>query len=193
MPGPFVLSYVALWVLVILQTLILIGLTRALYELRQGYEAARPRSLQGHRVPDFSAIDLSGSSVSTASLAGEPAALLFVSPNCPSCMVSLAELRALANDSTRGLVIVCRGGEADCRQLAVEYQLTVPVVPDEDGELMRLFGVSGTPIAVRINADGVIESYGEPVRGEDLEEFFAHSGPAEEARPAPTGSEKTVA
>lgn len=175
MSGPFVLTYVALWVLVVLQTLILIGVIRALYELRQEYQAAEPPSLQGHRVPNFSAVDLSGHGVSTASLAGEPAALLFVSPNCPSCMVSLAELKALVTDATRGLVVICHAGDDDCRRLAANYRLTVPVVADEDGELMRLFGISGTPMAVRISAHGVIESYGEPARGEDLEELLAGS------------------
>src|SRR6266508_707897 len=103
MPGPFVLSYVALWALVVLQALVLIGLTRAVYELR--YHPADPPSRQGSPAPDFSAVDLSGSPVSAGSLRGKPAVLLFVSPNCPSCMVSLAELRPLASDAERGLVV----------------------------------------------------------------------------------------
>lgn len=193
MPGPFVFSYVALWVLVVLQALLLIGLTRAFYDLRQGYEAAERPSLKGRRAPSFSAIDLSGSPVTTASLAGKPAALLFVSPTCPSCTVSLAELGALASDSTRGVVIVCRGGHADCWQLAEDYRLTLPVVADENGELMQVFGISATPMAVRISAHGVIESYGEPVRGEDLEELLAGVARTEEPITQPTEANKTVA
>lgn len=184
MSAPFVLSYVALWVLVVLQGVILLGLTRALYELRQRDQGADPTSFQGLPVPDFTAVDLSGQPVSAASLAGEPAVLLFVSPNCQSCMVTLAELKALTSDPRRGLVVVCHAGDDDCRRLAANYQLTVPVVVDEDGEVMKRFGISGTPTAVRISADSVIESHGSPMRGEDLErllaEFSSTHGPVQE-------------
>ncbi len=171
MPGPLLISYGALWILVVVQGLILLGLTRALYEMREEY--AEQSSFRGRRVPQFAAVDVSGELVTSETIDGSPAALLFVSPDCSSCMVTLAELEPLATDAIRGLIVVCNGDDNDCRQLAQDHELTVPIVADVDGELMRLFGVSGTPMAVRIDEHGVIESYGEPARGEELARLLA--------------------
>lgn len=190
MPAPFVISYVALWILVVVQGLILLGLTRALYELRQEY--AEQPSFRGRRVPQFAAVDLWGEPVSSESIADKPTVLLFVSPDCSSCMVTLAELKPLATDATRHLVVVCSGGNDDCRQLALDHDLTVPVVADEDGELMRLFGISGTPIAVRISAHGVIESYGEPARGEELERLLGEDADTQEPEPQQAETDKAA-
>ena len=190
MIGPFVISYVALWILVLVQAAILIGVTRALYELRDEY-ADQP-SLRGRRVPQFSAIDLWGQSVSSESIAGKPAALLFVSPDCSSCMVTLAELKPLVSDATRRLIVVCGGGNDDCHRLALDSGVTVPVVADEDGELRQLFAISGTPMAVRISAHGVIESYGEPARGEELERLLAEEAGTQEPGPQTEGDKATV-
>lgn len=171
MPGPFVVSYIALWILVVLQALILLGLTRSFYDLRQG--SGSNAAYSGRPVPKFSVVDLQGRPVSSESISGKAAALLFVSPNCPSCMVTLAELEPLRHDTKRGLVVVCNGTDDECNKVASDYSLTMPVVADTGGDLMKRLGVSGTPMAVRISAQGLIESYGEPARGEDLEELLA--------------------
>jgi peroxiredoxin len=136
-------------------------------------EYAEQPSLRGRRVPQFSAVDLLGQSVSSDSITGKPAVLLFVSPDCSTCTVTLAELKPLVNDASRRLIVVCGGAIDECRRLALDHEVTVPVVADEDGELRRLFAISATPRAVRVSAHGVIESYGEPARGEELERLIA--------------------
>jgi hypothetical protein len=103
----------------------------------------------------------------------------------------LAELRALASDASRDLTVVCEGEEAGCRELAAEYRLAHPMVADANGELKRLFGVSGTPMAVRITAEGVIDSYGEPAR-EELEQLLATSR-ATELESHPTRTDERMA
>ena len=192
MPDLFAVSYVALWVLVILQALILLGLTRAFAEMRGGGAGGDQSSMKGRPVPRFSAMDLAGNEVSATSIAGKPVVLLFVSPACASCRVTLAELRGIASDSTRDLIVVCSGGEDECRMLATDYELRRPVVVDADGELKLQFGISGTPMAVRISATGVIESYGEPVRGEDLEELLATSVASRPETPVAGASKGTA-
>lgn len=187
MPDLFVISYVALWVLVVLQTLILLGLTRAFAEMRGG--GAEQPSLKGRPVPKFSGTDLFGNEVSTTSIAGRPAVFLFVSPTCASCRVTLAEFRGVSSDASRDLFVVCAGGVDDCRQLAADYQLTRPVVVDHSGELKLQFGISGTPMAVRISPTGIIESYGEPVRGEELEQLLAASRASRPEKPGLGGIE----
>lgn len=173
----FVASYVGLWILVLLQGVILLGVTRGLYEVRK--EFTEP-SLKGRRVPTFSTVDIWGKPLSSDSIMGMPTVMLFVSPDCSTCTVTLEELKPLVNDKTRGLVIVCGGAGDECRQLALDYELSVPIVADADDELKRLFEVTGTPLGVRISAQGVVESHGEPARGELFEELAArHRGPQE--------------
>jgi hypothetical protein len=167
-----IVSYVALWVLVVLQALILLGLTRAFAEMRGIGE--KP-SLTGRPVPRFSALDLAGNVISSETISGSPATLLFVSPTCASCRVTLGELRGISSDSSRDLFVVCTGSEDACRELADDYGPIRPVLLDADGELRLKFGVTGTPMAVRIGTTGVIQSYGEPVRGEELAEMLASS------------------
>jgi hypothetical protein len=185
-----VISYVALWILALLQAVILIGVTRALYELRD--EFAEEPSLRGRLAPQFSTVDLWGDTVSSESLAGTPTTMLFVSPDCSTCSVTLAELQPLVKDTTRGLVVVCSGDNDECRQLALDYGLTVPMVADEDGELNGLFAVSGTPLAVRISANGVIESYGEPARGEEFERLIAEDIRLAASGPQPVEDDKAT-
>jgi len=54
-------------------------------------------------------------------------------------------------------------------------------VADGKGKLMQIFGISATPMAVRISADGMIQSYGEPMRGEDINALIAETATTEEA------------
>lgn len=169
----FVVSYVGLWIVVIVQTLILLGVTRSLYQLRS--EVTETPSLKGRPAPPFSAVDIWGEPVSSDSIRGTATVMLFVSPDCSTCSVTLEELKPLVNDKRRDLVVVCGGQSNACRQLALDYGLTVPVVADEDDELLRLFEISGSPSAVRISAEGVIESHGEPARGELFEELAARA------------------
>ena len=190
MPDLFVVSYVGLWIVVVVQTLILLGVTRSLYELRN--EFAEEPTMKGRRVPKFSTTDLWGQPLSSDSILGSPTALLFVSPDCSTCTVTLAELKPLVNDVKRSLVVVCGGPGDECRQLALDYGLTVPVIADEDDELKRLFAISGTPIALRINAYGVIESHGEPARGELWEELVAETVGTQESGSQQTEDEKAT-
>jgi peroxiredoxin len=173
---PIAISYVALWVLVILQMLVLLGVVRALYEVRQRFRAAESAEFEGQPVPEFAAVDLSGQTVSSSTLAGAAAVLLFVSPNCQTCMVALNELHVLASDPARQLVLFCHATEEDSRRLAADFGVTAPVVADRDGVVKRLFGVSSTPMAVRIGVDGRIESHGSPVRGDGFAELVEGAG-----------------
>jgi peroxiredoxin len=170
---PLLISYAALWIVVIVQAAILVGVMRSLYEVRQRDRAADLSLVKGQPVPEFATVDLSGRPVSTATFTGEAAVLLFVSPNCQNCMVALAELQALASDPARRLFIFCYAAPDDCQRLAADYEITVPVIADEDGRLKRMFGVTSTPMAVRVDADGFIQSYGSPVRGEEFEHLAA--------------------
>lgn len=189
MSAPFALSYTALWVLVVLQGVVLLGLTRIVHQLRAGNaEPARPRKkraerLAGQLAPTIDARDVYGDEIDSEALDGGLRAVLFVSPECPDCMVTLDELNGLQTKvGGGGVVAVCMGDTEECRLLAEDLRLTVPVVADQDGRIGASFDIAKTPTAVLVNKRGRIVQYGHPGRDSaDLESLLRQA--EEPARP----------
>lgn len=173
MSDPFALSYVALWLLVGFQTLVLVGLVRTVYQLQSGGTAEGSR---GREAPAFQGTTLNGAAFDSNELAGRVRAVLFVSPDCASCTLTLLELRALQARADGNLIVVCHSGAGECGRLAAEQELTVPVVADPDRRISGLYGVSSVPVAVLINADNRIEKVGQPER-EKLEQVLDNGRP----------------
>ncbi|HZM77869.1 MAG TPA: redoxin domain-containing protein [Candidatus Limnocylindrales bacterium] len=181
MPAIFYVSYAALWLVVVFQSLVLLGLVRTVYRLNAhpspDGSATTSGHLVGQRIPDFTAVDVSGNIFDHESLAGRVSALLFVTPDCRSCMATLAEVSALRLKVNGNLIIVCRAGSQECKLLQETYNLeNVPVVIDEAHELSKLFDVHGSPTAVLVGASGVIQSYGHPMGADEFAQLLAGDG-----------------
>jgi peroxiredoxin len=173
---PFYFSYAALWILVVLQGLILLGLVRVVYQLQRAGDAAPADSnvvgLQsGQIAPGFNTVDLSGTPISSNDLADRLTALLFVSPNCPSCVVTLYELEALNYKTQGNVIVICRAGREECAQLVERHKLNARTIADEDEQISRRFGVASFPKAVLIGEGYRVKSYGSPDRRE-IEELL---------------------
>lgn len=168
----FYVSYGALWILVILYGVILLGLVRMVSQLKQANsdkDGPRP----DREAPKFSAMGLSGERIDSADFAGRSTALLFVSTSCSSCMLTLQEMEALSHKAKGNVIVICRADRDDCARLADSYGRDVPTVVDEDERISRLFDIPGVPTAVLIDERNRIRSYGHPIRGEELEELLA--------------------
>jgi len=77
---------------------------------------------------------------------------------------------------------VCRAAADDCKQLIDHYNLAVPMIAGDDAyHLSQLLKISAVPTAVLIDADGTVDSYGAPKRGEELERLFRGTVIREEA------------
>lgn len=178
---PFYVSYAALWMVVVVLSLVVLGLVRLVSQLQQSGAGATADEVglkSGQIAPAFQAKDLSGASVGSEDFVGRLHALLFVSPNCPSCSASLYEMDALSHKARGNMIVVCRAGRDDCIQLAQAYTLDVRMVTDEDDAISRLFGISTFPTAVIIDERGRIQSYGQPKR-EELEEALEKTAAGE--------------
>lgn len=178
MSVPFDITYAALWLLVLVNSLILLGLIRLVAQLRpqsplreNGGREDDGRLKPGQKVPPFSAVDLAGAPIRSADYAGRPWALLFVSPTCHACTTTLAELEAIAHKVQGNVVVICRAGHDDCARLADTPKLAVRQVVDGDNEISQLFGVSSNPTAVLIDEHGRVQKYGYPQR-EELAELL---------------------
>jgi peroxiredoxin len=168
----FYIAFGALWALVIFHTLVLLGLTRALHNIQQSEPVEEePAGLTGQPAPELTARALTGEIIDREYLIGHETALLFVSPDCGTCSVTLTELDALHWKTNGRLVVFCRSTSDRCSQLADTYRLDVPVVVDDQLDFSRLFAVAGAPTAVLIGADGRVQRYGQPMTGDDLNEM----------------------
>jgi len=133
----------------------------------------------GEEAPVFNAVSLSGASVSSADYVGRPTAILFVSPTCPSCTTTLHEMEALHYKTGGSVIVICRASRDDCVHLAERYEITAPMVADEDERISQLFGITIVPTAILIDADNRIQTYGHPMRGEEMEAMFEAEPAAE--------------
>jgi peroxiredoxin len=191
MPAIFYISYALLWLLVVFESLLLLGLARGVSRPAPQSQSSSKNGLPGgshpkigQPVPHFSAIDVLGRQVDEGSLPRSLSALLFVTPNCTTCMASLEEVNALHTKVDGSLVVVCRGGLEDCRYLREAYQLNgVPILVDEDRAVSEAFDVQVTPTAVLVGSTGLIRTYGHPMAKDELARFIeektATSSPAE--------------
>jgi peroxiredoxin len=179
MSTPFILSYVLLWAVVVLQSMLLLGMLRVIQNLQQGHAqehggadepAAEPTAerLIGQEIPAFAAVDIFGASFGSEQLRGRSTVVLFASPNCASCLLALEELNTVGRKANGNVVVVCGGRQDACRRMAQDFSLTVPVILDPDDEIQRLFDVAANPTAVLLNPNNRVVSYGHPVRGDEI-------------------------
>jgi len=171
----FDVSYAILWIIVVLQCVLLVGLVRVVYALQQEAptQPLKPRRLSsGSEAPPFTATTLSGGTIGNADFLGHMTALLFVSPHCPSCTATLYEMQALERKANGNIVVVCRGNTDQASELARTHELKTPVIADSDDRITHLFGVASMPTAVLIDAEYRIHSYGEPLAANELEELM---------------------
>lgn len=171
----FYISYGALWILVILQSLILLGLVQVVHHLRKTGVTAS--SFEGKEAPEFSAKDLSGVAITSANFTGRLTGLLFISESCQACLETLQnDIEYLYSKAQGNVIVICQAGRKDCARLVEQYGLAVPVVADEDNHISQLYGISSVPTVVFVNADNRILSYGHPKR-EELVEVLERAAP----------------
>lgn len=180
MTAIFHISYALLWTLVIFQSLVLLGLVRTVYRTNaRPVPDAMPASngsLIGQPVPNFTAIDVSGKPFDDRSLPSGLSALLFVTPDCATCMASLEEINALNAKVSGSLIVVCRAGIEECVRLRATYGLEgVAVIVDEDRNVSERFDVYATPTAVLIGANGRIRTYGHPMHKDEFAQLVGQS------------------
>jgi peroxiredoxin len=111
----------------------------------------------GERAPALALPDLDGQTVGLADFRGDPVLVLFWNPGCGFCARMLDDLKAWEEDRPAGapkLLVVSQGNVAANRAMG----LRAPVVLDQGFATGTAFGVSGTPSAVLIDAEGAVAS-----------------------------------
>jgi peroxiredoxin len=117
---------------------------------------ARPKI--GEPAPEFSLPDLSGKFVSLSDFRGDTTLVLFWRPSCGFCQRMLPDLKAWEAQPPKGapkLLVV----STDSVESNQAMGLRSPVLLDRNGmSVGSLFGATGTPMAVLVDAEGKIAS-----------------------------------
>ena len=146
--------------------------------LHQDGDAGQVPEPIGKPAPPIEATDLEGRTFSSGDWRGRRTALLWVSPDCVSCKLTLPELEALHEKVHGNLVVICRSTQSRCAQMAEEYGLRIPVLADEGDRVSKRFGIDIAPTAVLVAEDGTIESIGHPLSGDELERLIVNQNGA---------------
>ena len=135
----------------------------AVDELRAGSApvARTPDARVGVPIPDVTVRDLEGRVRPVSSLfeRGRRSMLIFSDPSCGPCAALRPDIRRWQSDYAPrlALAVISRGELATNRAHAAEHGLE-QVYLESDRDVSAAFGVTGTPAAVLISADGTIES-----------------------------------
>lgn len=120
-------------------------------------QAAQRGPKVGEPVPELKLPDLSGNIVALAGLEGSGTLVLFWNPACGFCQRMLPDLKDWETNppaGAPGLLVVSAGTMEANRAMG----LRSTVVLDQNFELGRALGASGTPSAILIDAGGKIAS-----------------------------------
>jgi peroxiredoxin/uncharacterized membrane protein YphA (DoxX/SURF4 family) len=112
----------------------------------------------GEAAPDFSLPDLSGKAVRLSDFRGSRTLVLFWRPSCGFCQRMLPDLKAWEADPPKDapkLLVVSTDSVASNQAMG----LRSPVLLDPGNmSVGRLFGATGTPMAVQVDAEGRVAS-----------------------------------
>jgi peroxiredoxin len=111
----------------------------------------------GAPAPALKLPDLSGQTVDLADFRGRSTLILFWNPNCQYCQEMLPELKAWEAQRRNNWpqLLLVATGTAEANSAA---GLHAPIVLDQAFLVGRAFGVTGTPMAVLVDAQGNIAS-----------------------------------
>ncbi len=162
------ISIIALWVLVLVETGLLLLLLRALGELKQQGKllATQTPSFEmggldvGEQAPSFVAIDDDGTPVNLEDFSGRRRVLAFVSPGCPACGGAIEALNAVVREE-RDLVVLVLGGpdRERNRAYAAEHKAQMPIhTPTAD--VKQAYRVQGVPFVFILDEAGLIRAKG---------------------------------
>ena len=169
MSGGFLVSYVLLWLLVVVLSIVVFALARQvgiLHERVAPAGALMPTNgpKVGETTEVLAATDLTGraQTIGGASADGNATLVLFISPTCPICKSLVPTAVSLAGHEKRRLRLVfASDGDKLEQHQAYVSDLGIDAFPYIVSQALGLtYAVSKLPFAVLIGADGSLKSKG---------------------------------
>jgi peroxiredoxin len=152
-----VVSTILLWILMLFNILLTVGLARRIKARLPNLETLKV----GQKAPNFTAWTLAGDPVTLADYAGRTVAFIFMSPDCQPCREQLPELvniQSKAKQNGVEIVMVSDAGEAETLSFIAELDVQLPVLvaPRERSSFLVDFKVHGTPSYCVVDAQGIV-------------------------------------
>lgn len=160
MTDVLVASTLLLWLGVIANFLLTLALVRKVARSHSRREQSGPRA--GDRIPEFSAMSLTGSEFGAIDFAG-PAIFMFVSGHCRPCLEAMPTYKQvceLGQQSNVRVVVVSGDTEEDARKMVERFEFTglVLIAPRDSNPMFDDWKVVGTPAYVATSGGLVVES-----------------------------------
>lgn len=156
------------WLVGTLCAVAIVAAAQVFVEAQESAGAFSPVSLgQGERrpevgaqAPEFTAVDLDGAPVRLSDYRGRPVWINFWATWCPPCRAELPEINAVYQDAqNQGLVLLAVSVSED-RATVLNYLTktgySIPAVLDDDGGVANRYAVSGLPMHVFIDKEGIV-------------------------------------
>jgi methylamine dehydrogenase accessory protein MauD len=181
----WLLSYMALWLVVLLLGFLLLGALRALGLLRwrlEQLEAITPSHVgrsglkPGKKAPDFTLPCASGGEVSLHDFAGRRVFLVFTMSGCKPCHRIIPELNKLQRRGDVQVLVVNNGEPEATRRWAGETSACFPVLAQQQFSLSKRYEMYATPFAFLIDERGVIASRGIINNGQHIDFVLSGAG-----------------
>ncbi len=112
----------------------------------------------GERAPNFTLLLEEGGHISLSDLEGRPVMLNFWATWCPPCREEMPDIIEAyeADDELVVLSVNVREEMGAVAPFTEDFQISMPVLMDRDGELAELYAVRGMPTSVFIDRDGMV-------------------------------------
>jgi len=143
-------------------SLVLLGISLIILQVRGGRAAPEVRPEQGHLAPDFTLSNLDGQMVRLSDFRGNKAVLLnFWATWCAPCRLEMPTMdKAYQEYKSRGLEILAvsldAGSNSVVKNFMQELKLDFPVLLDPDMEVLRLYRQFSIPATFLIDKQGIV-------------------------------------
>lgn len=158
----FLVSYVILWGLCIVQLIALFALYNHFGEMylssREGRTGQGPSI--GSRIETVQAEDLTGAIVHVP-LSSTDSIIVFVSTACKPCNALRGRLETYAQPHDGpGLTLVCAGSKTAVRKWAAPLPASIRVVADPTRRIATKYRIAITPYYIGVDASGILRTKG---------------------------------
>lgn len=183
--GILLASYLALWLVATVQTLVLLELLRQIGILHRRVGPGPGALLSGEGLergalaPPFEARDVrTGEMIVSELLSGRMTLLVFLSASCHVCRSLASDLRVFSREHARdvAVLVICTDTKDRCVAFAEEHKLGVLVLDDHEQFISSAYRVRGTPSAVLLDAEGRVRIHGIPNDLDQLEGLLREEG-----------------
>lgn len=164
MSGLFLVSYVALWVLVVVMAVLLLLLYRHFGMISLGtLEGVQRDGLPvGSVAPPINGVGADGGDRAWHPSAGGPQLLLFATPDCEPCAAIMPVLGRLARSPEAGVTVtaVVPGPRAEVARLVGRYDPPFAALAEDGSGVFPRFRVRVTPFGFVVGPDGRVLAKG---------------------------------